>query len=258
MRHSRLVPKLILALFLVLVGEIVWRFSRSFERNQACCEPPLATNVIFSAMESLGILRFDSQVGQDRWIAESVFPGVTDGYFVDIGSASGVKESNTNVLETLGWRGVCVDPFPHDMEGRHCQTFAKVVGRESGQTVQFRKAGFLGGVQDNLGPWRELAEVKEAEVVDLQTVSLTDILKQANAPTYIQYMSLDIEGAELEALLGFDFSRYKVGAMTIEHNFEEEKRAKIRALLESKGYRLARSLEQDDCYLLEESARTHR
>jgi len=250
MRNSRLTQKLILALILVLVGEVVWLFSRSFARNQACCAPPLATNAIFSAMESIGVLQFYSQVGQDRWSLQRVFPGVTDGYFVDVGSASGIADSNTKVLEALGWRGVCIDPFPRDMEGRHCQMFEKVVGRESGQTVQFRKAGFLGGIQDNLGRWKDDAAVQQAELVEFQTTSLTDILNRANAPTYIHYLSLDIEGAELEALRGFDFSRYQVGAMTIDHNFEEEKRAQIRSLLESKGYRLVHTIAQDDCYVL--------
>lgn len=252
MRNMRIVPKIIVALVVVLVGELAWLFSGAYLRNQECCSPPVKTNVIFSAMESIGILRFHSQVGQDRWIAQTVFPGVTDGYFVDVGSASGTKDSNTKVLETLGWRGVCIDPFPQDMENRHCQMFEQVVGRESGQTVQFRKAGFLGGIDDNLGRWKDVEPVRQAELVEFQTVSLTDILKRANAPTFINYMSLDIEGAELDALLGFDFSRYQVGAMTIEHNFEEPKRSQIRALLESKGYRFARAIEQDDSYLLKD------
>jgi hypothetical protein len=62
-------------------------------------------------------------------------------------------------------------------------------------------------------------------------------------------MSIDIEGAELEALKGLDFSRYRIGALTVEHNFEEPKRSEIRSLLERNGYRLARSIEQDDYYL---------
>ena len=65
-------------------------------------------------------------------------------------------------------------------------------------------------------------------------------------------MSIRIEGAELDALKALDFSQYPVRAFTIEHNFEEPKRAQIRQLLESKGYRFARSSAQDDYYLLAE------
>ena len=66
-------------------------------------------------------------------------------------------------------------------------------------------------------------------------------------------MSIDIEGAELEALKGFSFSKYKVGALTIEHNYEEPKRSQIRMLLESKGYQLAKKVSCDDWYVLDQS-----
>jgi hypothetical protein len=65
-------------------------------------------------------------------------------------------------------------------------------------------------------------------------------------------MSIDVEGAELEALKGFSFSKYKVGAFTIEHNFEEPKRSQIRSLLASKGYQYVMSLWRDDCYVSED------
>ena len=89
--------------------------------------------------------------------------------------------------------------------------------------------------------------VPATQMVETRTV--TDLLVQAKAPTYLHYMNIDIEGAELEALKGLDFSRYRVGALTIEHNFEEPKRSEIRKLLEQHGYRRVRSVEQDDFYV---------
>ena len=47
-----------------------------------------------------------------------------------------------------------------------------------------------------------------------------------------------------------DLSKYKVGALTIEHNFEEPKRSQIRRLLESNGYRFVLSLLRDDFYVI--------
>jgi len=40
-----------------------------------------------------------------------VFPGVTNGYFVDVGAGDGVKGSNTKALEELGWTGVAIGAF---------------------------------------------------------------------------------------------------------------------------------------------------
>jgi len=88
-----------------------------------------------------------------------------------------------------------------------------------------------------------------APVVEFETRTLTELLAQAKALPFVHYMGMDIEGAELEALKGLDFSRYRIGAMTIEHNFEEPKRSQIRALLEGKGYRFVQTFEQDDYYV---------
>jgi hypothetical protein len=68
-------------------------------------------------------------------------------------------------------------------------------------------------------------------------------------PTFIHFVSLDIEGAELEALKGFPFDTYKMGALAVEHNEEEPKRREIEALMSQHGYRKVHSWYQDDFYL---------
>ncbi len=194
-----------------------------------------------------GTLTFHSDTCQDRWIVQEVFPGLHKGFFVDVGSADGVVNSNTKVLEDLGWEGVCVDPFPTNMSGRRCALFTYAVDSTGGKRVRFRKAGGLGGIEEHLGSWK--GDIQGFPVVEVETRTITEILSQAKAPPFIHYMSIDIEGAELEALKGLDFSRYRIGALTIEHNFEEPKRSDIRKLLERHGYRRVRSAEQDDYYL---------
>ena len=220
-----------------------------FKKNTVCCDLAPLENMALSVSEFFGVVKFHSQVGQDRWVIQQIFPNVRDGYFMDVGSGDGVLYSNTKTLEDIGWDGVCVDPFPTNMAKRQCRLFKEVVSDEIGRTVSFRKAGSLGGIDDKLGRWKDTDRIKESEVVEFKTASLTDILERAGAPTFIHFMSIDIEGAELDALKGLDFSRYQVGAFTIEHNFEEPKRSQIKALLESNGYRFARTIAQDDCYL---------
>ena len=62
-------------------------------------------------------------------------------------------------------------------------------------------------------------------------------------------MSLDIEGAELKALLGLPFEKYTFGALNVEHNDEEPKRSEISALLRSHGYTRVHSWLQDEFYV---------
>lgn len=252
MKMPRLPRVLILSLSLIILTILSLRLSDNYEKNEQCCALAPLQNVLASITEAIGLREFHSQVGQDRWIVMNAFPGVRDGYFVDVGSADGVRDSNTKSLEDIGWKGICIDPYPTNMKGRQCALFEEVVSSASGQTVQFRKAGFLGGIDNKLGRWKDAERVRNSPVVTWTTTTLNEILTRANAPEFIHYMSIDIEGGELEALKGLDFSKYRIGAITIEHNREEPKRSEIKAMLESKGYHYARSIAQDDCYTLAE------
>ena len=57
----------------------------------------------------------------------------------------------------------------------------------------------------------------------VQTISLNDLLMKHAAPDYIDYLSLDTEGSEYEILKAFDFKRFTIGIITIEHNFTQTK-----------------------------------
>src|SRR6476620_9036826 len=126
---------------------------RQYERNHWCCQTPKWHNIWISAQELAGWKKFYSQIGQDKWVAETVFPGVTDGFFLDVGSGDGTLFSNTKALEQRGWKGICIDPFPAHMEDRTCQMLKEVVFSETGKQVKFQAAGDLGGVANTLGAW---------------------------------------------------------------------------------------------------------
>ena len=220
---------------------------RHYEQNRLCCETPGRRNLMLSWRETLGLATFYSQIGQDKWVLETVFPGVKDGFFLDVGSGDGTVGSNTKALEERGWRGLCIDPFPKNMAGRSCQMFKEVVFSEAGKRVTFQASGDVGGVADTLGKWK--GQALGAPSVELMTVTLGDILDRTKSPAFIHFVSLDIEGAELEALKGFPFDRYKIGAMAVEHNEEEPKRTEIETLMRGHGYRRVHSWYQDDFYV---------
>lgn len=216
--------------------------------NRACCQVPFARNLVLSVNEARGRgATYYGEVGQDKWLLETVYPGKTTGFFLDVGSGHGTIGSNTKRLEELGWTGVCIDPFPKHMEGRTCRMLREVVFRTGGERVSFRAAEDLGGIADTLGAWKARAD--RAPLVEFTTVTLADLLARTGAPALVDFMSLDIEGAELEALEGFPFDRHTIGAMAIEHNYEEPKRSRIEAFLRARGYRRVHGVKQDDYYV---------
>lgn len=214
--------------------------------NRHCCDLSFPRALQVTIEEIRGTV-YPSQIGQDKWVLFGVFPGVPDGYFLDVGSANGSIESNSKALEERGWTGICIDPFPSGMQGRTCAMMKEVVSSVSGQTIKFHPQGALGGIEDTLGKWKDLA--LDSPAVELRTVTLAEILERNHAPSFIHFMSLDIEGAELEALKGIPFDKYRFGAMAIEHNDEEPKRTGILTFLEAHGYRRSHSYQQDDFYV---------
>src|SRR5262245_43277330 len=112
-----------------------------FRENTRCCQLSFMRNLQITLDEITGRSDYSSEIGQDKWVLEKVFPGVTDGYFVDIGSGHGTIGSNTLALERRGWTGICVDPFPIHMEGRTCGMYEEVVFSEAGRVMDFHTAG---------------------------------------------------------------------------------------------------------------------
>jgi FkbM family methyltransferase len=158
------------------------------------------------------ICRSFSQIGQDRWCIDQVHAGKKNGYFVEFGALDGLSLSNTALLEfAYGWTGVCIDPNPTSYaklkENRRCTTFGCAVGESRGR-AQIT-------LQDEISEIVTRAD-SPAEAVEVDVRPLVDILAEANAPKVIDFMSVDVEGFEDQALLGFPLDEYQVLAMCVE------------------------------------------
>lgn len=175
---------------------------------------------------------FKSQVGQDKFVCE-FFRYMKKGFFLDIGAYDGVELSNTHYLEKeLDWEGICVEAdaqlFSSLVKSRDCQCVNAAIYKEDG-FVEFWGQGVSGKIA--------------AGGKLVQSLTLKTLLKRTNAPRVIEYISLDIEGGEMDALLGFPFDEYKVILWTIEHNSYEDGgilKAKIRGIMLSHGYEIIR------------------
>lgn len=170
-----------------------------------------------------------SQVGQDRTLAD-IFEGKEHGYFLDIGAGTGVEYSNTLVLEREnGWHGLCVDANAAHMRsfyGRGCKFIQAVLGPSDDDEVVFQpspcmhnpQCSFLGGV---VGPnFDNKLETAEG-VVRASTVAITSLFRDFDVPSVVDYMSLDIEGAEGWVFGSFPWDEYTFLVMTVERPKED-------------------------------------
>lgn len=191
-----------------------------------------------------------SQLGADTWVL-SLFNA--PGYFVDVGCADGEKINNTYLLEQNGWKGICIDAFPKNFANRPNSIVEKaVLYSEKDVEVDFivPNEPELSGIPQHLSHcFRDRVINNAQQQYKFKTALLTDILDKHGAPSFINYLSLDIEGAEYEVLRTFNFDKYKFGTLSIEHNYDEPRRTQIRDLMTEKGYSLCKDVAFDDWYV---------
>jgi FkbM family methyltransferase len=221
-------------------------FGRTYERYRFIFGASRGEALRGAGAKILRLEKSYSQFAQDLWVRRGIASGKRNGFYVDVGSADGEAISNTKLLDNLGWKGVCIDPFPRNMAKRTCQVFRQPAYSESGKRLTLRAAGDLSGIESHLDP---KSRASQAPTVEFVSATLDEILAKAHAPTYIDYMNLDVEGAEYEVLRGLSFDRYQVGSLTVEHNYETVRREAIHNLLAAKGYVRVRSWEVDDWYV---------
>ncbi len=180
-----------------------------------------------------------SQLKQDLFVLlELDFK--TNGFFVEFGAMDGIEISNTYLLEReFGWKGILSEPAKKWQKrlkrNRNCFIETDCVWKNSNEQIEFfeSKAGELStiGSFKNVDTHRR----EKHKVYNVQTISLMDMLKKYNAPSSIDYLSLDTEGSEFEILNSFDFNEYNIKAITVEHN-HTPMRKKIFDLLTEYGY----------------------
>lgn len=182
----------------------------------------------------------------DRWVIESVFKGRRGGFFVEAGAANGIGGSASFVLERyFDWKGICVEPVErfHEVlrKYRTCTVDDRCLWSRTGESVTFSyfptRSG-LSGIDDvRIDKHEEELRTSgtEAIQVEKETVSLHDLLEQHEAPATIEYICLDIEGAERQVLEAYDFDGpHRVLAISIEGDDCDE-------LMIAAGYRRVRN-----------------
>jgi FkbM family methyltransferase len=176
-----------------------------------------------------------SQWKQDYYMNEVIFKNKSNGFFVDIGAHDGISFSNSYYFEkNLGWKGICIEPHPVVFEklkqNRYCYLENVAISNENKEMKFLKIDGapeMLSGLVDNYDP-RHIERIgKEAildggsiDIINVQCVSLSSLLDKYNVQE-VDYLSIDVEGAELSILKGIDFNKCLIKYITIEDNYPD-------------------------------------
>jgi hypothetical protein len=186
-----------------------------------------------------GVFDFTSQKGQDEWVVD-IFDRKTNGFFVDLAAQRAKIDNNTYVLEKdLNWNGICIEPNPKYKQEltreRSCYLCDCVIDYKNDNIVKFRTDNEgCGGIvdEDTDNNYRVRGDqLKSATIDTKKTKTLEYVLDKYDAPSTIDYLSLDIEGAETRVVRTFPFNKYKFLAITIERPTKE-----LEEVLQKHGY----------------------
>ena len=173
-------------------------------------------------------------------LAMALQPG--QGVFLEAGANDGLRQSNTLELEKkLGWRGILIEPSPFafaELKQNRPENLlvncALVAHAANGQIVRgtFLDGHLTGTMDDSLMnrsqdiPKTKLAAIKirmakmfrvsiRPTLVSVPAASLDAVFRKYEVDR-IDFMSLDVEGLEIQVLKGIDFSRIAPTVIVLE------------------------------------------
>lgn len=182
------------------------------------------------------VRQFNNEPAIEKALVQSFFQN-SNGFYVDVGANDPVLDSQSQHLEALGWAGILVEPDPDCCTLLRQSRKGVVVEmacsspENAGKQLQLNRAGPHSTLEDQ--PIAIGAVVRAT--VSVQCETLDTILRMHQAPVGFDLLSIDIEGHELVALSGFDFSCWKPRLVLIEDHVTHLKKHQ---LMTQNGYQL--------------------
>lgn len=186
--------------------------------------------------------------GREQELVRAFFEGAQSGFFVEVGANRPRQESQTWHLEQLGWSGILIEPQPDLAEELRRNRSAKVVAvacsspSNAGRLMRLHVAGALSSLdRDRMAPGAQ-----PERIIEVPIRTLDDILIAAEAPAQFAFLSIDVEGHELEVLSGFDLRRWRPSLILLEDHVGSLDKHRF---LKRAGYRLIRRFENNGWYV---------
>ena len=183
----------------------------------------------------------------------AAFFGNIKGYYVEVGANDPRERSQTWHLEQQGWTGVLIEPQPNLAATLRAERKAMVFAvacsspTNAGRELPLHVAGPLSSFDR-----RSMAPGATPEkVIRVPVRTLDSILEEAGSPTAFDFLSIDVEGHEIEVLQGLDLARWRPRLIMIEDHVADLSKHRY---LNAAGYRIIRRYENNGWYVPDDSA----
>lgn len=164
-----------------------------------------------------------SQEGEDM-VLRRIFEGKMEGFYIDVGAHHPKRFSNTYFFYRRGWSGINIDAMPRSM-----QLFNKWRPRDINLEMGVAQASgtldfyvfnepALNGFSADLSRERDKASdsYRVKEVIKVDVSPLSEVLSKYLHKQEIDFLSVDVEGLDLDVLKSNDWSRYRPRIVLVE------------------------------------------
>jgi FkbM family methyltransferase len=140
--------------------------------------------------------------------------GKQSGFYIDIGAGHPIADNVSFWFYERGWAGLCVEP-QHDLARLYAhirprdRVLEGLVGRTSGMTdfhIVDRLHGFSTTVKTHAEGARQFGAAHRT--VQMPIVTLAELCERHGVGE-IDFLKIDVEGAEADVLMGNDWQRYR-------------------------------------------------
>jgi FkbM family methyltransferase len=164
-----------------------------------------------------------SQEGEDL-VLHRHFNYKPKGFYIDIGAHHPYRFSNTFKFYLKGWRGINIDPLPGSMKLFKRKrpediNLEVAIAKTDGQVLNYYMFNepTLNTFDQSLISRAEEANYVLQKTVPIKTYRLSTILEQhVGANQAIDFMSIDVEGFDLDVLQSNDWDKFRPSFLVVE------------------------------------------
>jgi FkbM family methyltransferase len=177
---------------------------------------------------------FYSSHKQDEFLEYNIFKGFKNGIFMDVGAHDGISINNTLYFEkNNNWNGINIEPIK-DVYDRlvvnrpNSININCAVCNNDGTSEFYCNTGYtemISGLKNNFDP-RHLERLKrensqhlsKTKIINVNTKKIETICNENNIK-HINYLSIDVEGAEFDVIKSINFDTVFIDVIGFENNY---------------------------------------
>jgi FkbM family methyltransferase len=191
----------------------------------------------------------DNAGTEEKELVWKFFGQKSAGVFMEVGANDPVAGSQTWLLEQNGWQGILVEP-----QSAHCARLRSQ--RKNSQVFQVAcsspelegEMDLLLAAEDGSSTLQKQRDTHGTQFIGTERVKVTtlDKLLQGAGVAHIDFLSLDVEGHEIEVMRGLDFAKYQPALILIEDGVRDLSKHRF---LKARGYKLVKRTTLNNWYV---------